>query len=438
MSDLRATQSEVETELPDEVEPVLDAASWLKVLLADLVTLKFRAHGFHWNVTGPQFTVFHELFADVYAQADALVDPVAEQIRKLGPVAPGRIEDFAALTSLDDSPQLSQEPIVLAADLQERNSGVLDTLMDAYYAAETQDEPGLCAFLSAAIDDNKKLDWQLRMIVGEQLPAPAVDESPMDEVVDPAMPARSAALTVEKRDGSSVSLRTMGGELRTVTLSEERSMTAPITVDETAQVDGPPVFRGHAAVFDMESQDLGGFRETIARGAFRKAIGEAQDTVALFNHDPNLVLGRTTNNTLTLREDPRGLHAEFEAPDTSFARDIRELVRRGDVSQMSFAFTVAKDDWQERSDGSIVRRVLEVDRLHDVSLVTSPAYLQTDAQSVRTQDLTDDADTTLEPSSDAASAPDSAHEAREAQLLEQQQGAKRRLTLLSAKHRMKG
>jgi HK97 family phage prohead protease len=258
-----------------------------------------------------------------------------------------------------------------------------------------------------------------------------------DDVAEGEVAPRSSSLTVEKRDGSSVSLRTMGGELRTVQLEETRSMTAPITVDETVQVDGPPVFRGHAAVFDMESQDLGGFRETIARGAFRKAIGEQQDTVALFNHDPNLVLGRTTNNTLTLREDPRGLHAEFEAPDTTFARDIRELVRRGDVSQMSFAFTVAKDDWQERSDGSIVRRVLEVDRLHDVSLVTSPAYLQTDAQSVRT-DLTDDADTTLEPSTDAASAPNSAHEARKAQLLEQQRGAKRRLTLINAKNRMKG
>ena len=274
----------------------------------------------------------------------------------------------------------------------------------------------------------------------EQLKSAVADDQALDVADDAAegeVAPRASSLTVEKRDGSSVSLRTMAGELRTVQLDETRSMTAPITVDETAQVDGPPVFRGHAAVFDMESQDLGGFRETIARGAFRKAIGEAQDTVALFNHDPNLVLGRTTNNTLSLREDPRGLHAEFEAPDTTFARDIRELVRRGDVSQMSFAFTVAKDDWQERSDGSIVRRVLEVDRLHDVSLVTSPAYLQTDAQSVRT-DLTDDADLTLEPSLDAASAPDSAHEAREAQLLEQQRGAKRRLTLVNAKNRMKG
>jgi HK97 family phage prohead protease len=262
------------------------------------------------------------------------------------------------------------------------------------------------------------------------------------EVEEPAemTSPRAAALSVESRSGNQVQLRSATGVTRTVTIPERREMTAPITVDDTEPdaTNGAPVFRGHAAVFDRESQDLGGFTEVIARGAFRKALDAKQDTVALFNHDPNYVLGRTTNNTLELREDPRGLHAHFMAPDTQYARDLREVVRRGDVSQMSFAFTVASDDWQERSDGTILRRVLEVNRLHDVSLVTSPAYLQTDAQSVRDSDLTADSEPTLEPPTGEASADDVAHEARKARELEQFSRAKRRLTLASAKTRQKG
>jgi len=437
-------------EQPDEAEPVLDAPSWLKVLLADLVTFKFRAHGFHWNVAGPDFPQFHRLFKKVYELAESEIDPVAEQIRQLGPTSPFRLEEFIAQRSLDDSEQSSQEPVAMAADLQVRNVALIDTIYDAYYAAEQIDEPGLCNFLQNLIGDHKRLDWQLRMIVGQPLPEPPVDESPAGssedtgeapdaptDVPSEAAPARSnGSLTVEKRDGSTVQLRSATGAVRTVNIPEQRSMTAPITVDEDMKAeapDGPPIFRGHAAVFDRESEDLGGFRETIARGAFRKALDANQDTVALFNHDPNYVLGRTTNNTLDLREDPRGLHAYFQAPDTQYARDLREVVRRGDVSQMSFAFTVAKDDWQERSDGSIMRRVLEVDRLYDVSLVTTPAYPQTDAQSVRDNDLAPESESTPEPSTDAAGTDEEAHEAREVLQPEQLAEAKRRLSLAKAR-----
>lgn len=266
-------------------------------------------------------------------------------------------------------------------------------------------------------------------------------EEEYDEDAARATSERSnARLQVEKRDSSSVTLRSATGAVRTVALPERRSMTAPIAVgeDEAAETpDGPPVFRGHAAVFDRESEDLGGFREVIARGAFRKALDADQDTVALFNHDPNYVLGRTTNNTLALREDPRGLHAYFEAPDTTYARDLREVVRRGDVSQMSFAFTVARDDWRELPDGSIQRRVLEVDRLYDVSLVTTPAYPATDAQAVREhdhKDLTSDSETTPEPPVEGeAGADEEAREARKARQAEHLAESKRRLTLAKAR-----
>lgn len=136
--------------------------------------------------------------------------------------------------------------------------------------------------------------------------------------------------------------------------------------------------RGHAAVFDRLSEDLGGFREKIARGAFRKALDRGDDVRLLFNHDANFVLARTKAGTLDLRENPRGLHVYADVAPTSYAADLRVLMGRRDVDQMSFGFTVARDEWTER-DGEVIRTIREIDRLFDVSVVTYPAYPQTDA-----------------------------------------------------------
>lgn len=253
-----------------------------------------------------------------------------------------------------------------------------------------------------------------------------------------------AQLEVARRNGPQVELRTSEGTIRSVTVPERREMVAPMGVVEDPDAPaaegergGAPMFRGHAAVFDSESEDLGGFVETIARGAFRRALADEPDVRALFNHDSNYVLGRTTNGTLRLGEDPRGLVAEFEAPDTQYARDLRELVKRGDVNQMSFAFTVARDDWRERPDGTIHRRVLEVDRLYDVSLVTTPAYPETSAESVR--ETTVAPESRPEPPAEGVAGADQvADEAREARQRELLAGAKRRLALANAKQRLKG
>ena len=135
---------------------------------------------------------------------------------------------------------------------------------------------------------------------------------------------------------------------------------------------------GHAAVFDSTSQDLGGFVERIAPGAFRKTLREA-DVRALFNHDPNLVLGRTGAGTLRLAEDRSGLAYEVELPDTTVGRDLAVSIERGDVTQSSFGFRAIADRWTRTEDGTPLRTLTEVS-LHngDVSPVTFPAYLATD------------------------------------------------------------
>lgn len=139
---------------------------------------------------------------------------------------------------------------------------------------------------------------------------------------------------------------------------------------------------GHAAVFDKFSQDLGGFVERISRGAFKKTIREA-DVRALFNHDPNFVLGRylpgRPDNTLRISEDSDGLHYEVTLGNQSYARDLYESIERGDVTQSSFAFRTIDDQWSRTDDGYPMRTLTQVS-LHngDVSPVTYPAYEMTD------------------------------------------------------------
>lgn len=135
-------------------------------------------------------------------------------------------------------------------------------------------------------------------------------------------------------------------------------------------------FEGYAALFNSWSQDLGGFREQIAPGAFAKSL-PADDIRALMNHDPNYVLGRNRSGTLVLAEDDRGLHFDVRAPDTQWARDLAESVKRGDINQCSFGFLAIRDDWRT-ADGLDERTLQEV-RLFDVSIVTYPAYPETNA-----------------------------------------------------------
>jgi HK97 family phage prohead protease len=149
---------------------------------------------------------------------------------------------------------------------------------------------------------------------------------------------------------------------------------------EIRQAEGQPDrLVGYAAVFDEMSENLGGFREVIAPGAFDNVLKD--DVRAFFNHDENLILGRTTAKTLSLALDKRGLQYSIDLPDTQTARDLVVSVQRGDVSQSSFGFNVARrgDDWEEDEEtGAVVRTIRKFSRLWDVSPVSIPAYPQTE------------------------------------------------------------
>jgi len=132
---------------------------------------------------------------------------------------------------------------------------------------------------------------------------------------------------------------------------------------------------GYAAVFEKLSEPLFGFREKIAQGAFAEAI-EKDDVRALWNHDPNYVLGRNKSGTLRMEENKKGLKIEIDPPETQWANDLLTSIRRGDVDQMSFGFMVEEEEWDRKNKDEPIRTLNKV-RLFDVSPVTYPAYPQT-------------------------------------------------------------
>lgn len=135
-------------------------------------------------------------------------------------------------------------------------------------------------------------------------------------------------------------------------------------------------FRGYAAVFNSDSEPLGGFTERIAPGAFRRSLtSHGWDIKLLANHDPGRVLGSTRAKTLKLTEDDRGLWVEATLPDNTDGRDIAESIRRGDIDSMSFGFSAQPGGESWSKDGTI--RTLTDVKLYEVSIVAWPAYTST-------------------------------------------------------------
>jgi HK97 family phage prohead protease len=159
-----------------------------------------------------------------------------------------------------------------------------------------------------------------------------------------------------------------GAEVRSLNeIVEQRAYDGEIKAAEESRT-----VEGYASVFNSMSEDLG-FREVILPGAFRDVLDN--DVRALYNHDSNYLLARTTSGTLELKEDDKGLYYRFEMPNTSYGNDMLELFRRGDLTQSSFGFTVEKDNWR-MEDGQQVRYIERVGSLFDVSPVVFPAYNQ--------------------------------------------------------------
>ena len=161
----------------------------------------------------------------------------------------------------------------------------------------------------------------------------------------------------------------------------ERRYTAGAIEVRAEDKDGLTI-SGHASVFDTP-YELYGFREQVSPGAFKKSIKEG-DVVALWNHDPSVVLGRKKSGTLRLSEDKAGLFYEVDLPDTQAARDLYTLIKRGDVYQSSFAFEIVKEEWEQpENERDLPLRTIKEVKLSDVAPVTYPASPSTDVDVAR-------------------------------------------------------
>lgn len=142
----------------------MDLVQQLRGLLSDVVTLYFRAQGYHWNVEGEDFSQYHALFAEIYSDIYDSIDPLAENIRKLGAYAPFTLAGFIAARSLDDS-RVSTDPKSMAQDLLEANEALLKVLNAVFATANSDNQQGIANFIAERIDMHQKWSWQLRSSV---------------------------------------------------------------------------------------------------------------------------------------------------------------------------------------------------------------------------------------------------------------------------------
>lgn len=364
----------------EAVEPTkADLAAELGELLGNMVSLKFQAHGYHWNVKGPMFAQFHEFFGDIYDDVDSTIDPIAENIRKLGFDSPFTLADFAAVTEFPIVP-VGSDPVALSGELFKSFSVVIPDLVELGEDAQCINQYGIVNFLADVQDRFQKWSWQLRSIIGDEVAnLYEQDLEEVGEIHDPAQPTdqvepvdAEGAVEVPMVEGRFVDPKFVQENRESgLKLLEQRTVTENI---EFRQEGDGMTFSGYAATFNAPSQPLP-FTEVIKPGAFKRSLGARNDIKLLWNHDTGQVLGSTRAGTLVLSEDERGLKVTAKLPNTSAGRDAAELIKRGDVNAMSFGFSVPQggDNWSE--DGNT--RELNSVRLHEVSIVAFPAYEST-------------------------------------------------------------
>jgi HK97 family phage prohead protease len=155
----------------------------------------------------------------------------------------------------------------------------------------------------------------------------------------------------------------------------------PQNVEESRQT-----IEGYATIFNaatcLYSSNGVDYWETVDAGAFDNA--DMSNVVLRYNHSDNFsILARTSNNTLRLNVDERGLHIEADIAETSQGKDIYELIKRKDISKMSYGYIVNKDYIEKVSDTKYVRHISKIKKVVDVSVVDLPAYDSTDVDIVK-------------------------------------------------------
>lgn len=145
-----------------------DLINMLKALLSDTVALKFKAHGYHWNVEGDDFPQAHAFFEMIYNDYEEAIDGFAENLRRLDTYAPFKLSRFLELSQNVAETDVSSDFSVMSADLLASNDAVLNKLKDAFDIASTAREQGIANFLAERIDLHQKWHWQLKAVIKSQ------------------------------------------------------------------------------------------------------------------------------------------------------------------------------------------------------------------------------------------------------------------------------
>ena len=167
MPEKRAIGDGMTPSTPDLVEELTEA-------FADVVSFGFRAWGAHWNVVGANFSEYHGLFGSIYDDAIGSIDPLAENLRKLGAPAPFQLPQFVELRELQDA-AVGTDAIALANDLLQANAVVIDSLADVFETASALNQQGLANYIAERIDSHQKWAWQLTASLGQNITDPSVD-----------------------------------------------------------------------------------------------------------------------------------------------------------------------------------------------------------------------------------------------------------------------
>ncbi len=139
-----------------------DLAKDLAVCLGSTVLAKFVAQGFHWNVKGIEFSQLHDFFGEIYEDYEGSIDPLAENIRKLGYDAPYLLTDFVEISCMPEPTRITSDSAAMLLSLHQVNAELLKCTKKAFDCANSCDEQGIADFLAGRIDMLHKWHWQLR------------------------------------------------------------------------------------------------------------------------------------------------------------------------------------------------------------------------------------------------------------------------------------
>jgi len=134
----------------------------IKVLLANATVMYYKAHQFHWNIEGIEFTQYHEFFGDLYTDVYESVDPIAELLRKLDEYAPVSLDELFKYKTLKEESQRVEKLEDIFTSLIAANQEVLDSLNKVFTIANTNKQQGVCNFIADRIDTHQKHAWFLR------------------------------------------------------------------------------------------------------------------------------------------------------------------------------------------------------------------------------------------------------------------------------------